>query len=254
MSVDEQLISRGSQENKEADNSESDASGSDMDESEDEESGSESEGEGGDGADDDDEDEDDDSGSLREEVQKAKSGEAAESTGDLRTDKLVAAQKQKEAKKDIKEKAAEAALNPAKKALAKVLQSAWKNLIATWGLTLIWIDIHYILGYVFGKNLFCELGEEWFYGQSYIDPGHESKNSAGGSSKKKQEEDPIKQVSAFAGLIEKMGCFCLNLLFLLILLCLLSVISMIVNVIENPMKALEVILGNIWCSIVACKK
>lgn len=43
----------------------------------------------------------------------------------------------------------------------KLLQQAWLNLIDSWGLTLIWINIHVFLRFVFGEQFFGKLGTEW---------------------------------------------------------------------------------------------
>ena len=50
---------------------------------------------------------------------------------------------------------------PVQQATSKLLQNAWRTLIPTYGLTLLWINAHIGLGKVFGKEYFCKLGEEW---------------------------------------------------------------------------------------------
>lgn len=98
-------------------------------------------------------------GDLRSAVQASKNNLPQESQGDLRADKMAASRTQRlKAKAD---KAIEAALAPAKKGLNNLLKSAWGNLISSFGLTLIWIDIHVFLHMVLGDKLFCDLGEEW---------------------------------------------------------------------------------------------
>ncbi|MBV5342927.1 hypothetical protein JZU68_04730, partial [bacterium] len=146
MEVDEELISRSNQEKSEADNSESDAFDSDMGEDEDE----------------DEESEEDESSSLREEIQKSKNGVTTESTGDIRKDKLAAKRAQKVREIEVKKAAVSKPTNPAKKSTSGLLKAAWENLIDSFGLTIIWIDIHIFLSHVLGRDLFCELGEEWF--------------------------------------------------------------------------------------------
>jgi len=47
------------------------------------------------------------------------------------------------------------------KATGKFLATAWLNVIDSFGLTLIYINIHVFLRWVFGDRLFCKLGEEW---------------------------------------------------------------------------------------------
>ncbi len=42
-----------------------------------------------------------------------------------------------------------------------LLKMAWLNLITTFGLSLIYINIHVFLRWVLGDNFFCKLGDEW---------------------------------------------------------------------------------------------
>lgn len=55
------------------------------------------------------------------------------------------------------------------------------------------------------------------------------------------------------GLVEKMGCCCLNLGCLLLILCTLCQIAMIVGVITNPLDAIKEILGSLWGIITGTK-
>ncbi len=99
------------------------------------------------------------SSSLREEIQRAKNGLPPASNGDLRADR-IAAMRQKNLKGKA-DQALEAALSPANESLKNLLRGAWSNLIPTFGFSLLWIDLHFLLNMVFGKKLFCDLGEEW---------------------------------------------------------------------------------------------
>ena len=145
MALDEQLISRSQQENEETESFSDDAS--DFDYEEDSSA--------------------DRAGLLRSETQRAKNGPEAGSSGDLRADQTAAKRRQT----GTKGKAAKAALSPMRIALAKLLQSAWTNLIPSWGLTLFYIDLHVFLGLVFGKDIFCDLGEEWTMGKTGMSVG-----------------------------------------------------------------------------------
>jgi len=54
------------------------------------------------------------------------------------------------------------ASNPAKRGTAWLLKASWLNIIDSFGLTFIYINIHaFALMIPFLKPLFCELGEEW---------------------------------------------------------------------------------------------
>jgi hypothetical protein len=64
-------------------------------------------------------------------------------------------------KEKTKGKLEQAAAAPINRATSKLLQQAWINLIDSFGLTLIWINIHVFLRFSLGEKLFCKLGHEW---------------------------------------------------------------------------------------------
>ncbi len=135
MALDDELINRSGNQEKEADNSESNAPDSDL--------GSAN-----------------NSSDRSSELRMAKRGAGdIQSQGDLRADRM--AEKRKQGLKEKADQAITAALAPAKKAVSGLLKASWENLIDSFGLTLIWIDIHVFLNMVLGKKLFCDLGEEW---------------------------------------------------------------------------------------------
>lgn len=136
MAIDEQLISRSNQETDRAKSAAGAAPGSDSAD------GSSAR-----------------SSSLREEIQRAKSGLPPVSSGDLRADR-IAALRQRGLRGKANE-AIDAGLSAANESLKNLLKNAWPNIIPTFGLTLLWIDIHFLLNIIFGKKLFCDLGEEW---------------------------------------------------------------------------------------------
>lgn len=88
-----------------------------------------------------------------------KGNSMSDSSGDLRADQMN--EKRKQGLKAKTNKMVTAALAPARKGTSALLKASWENLIETFGLTLIWIDIHVFLNMVFGDKLFCNLGEEW---------------------------------------------------------------------------------------------
>lgn len=61
----------------------------------------------------------------------------------------------------LKDKAVSAAMAPISKATSGWLRQAWLNLIDTFGLTLIWINVHVLLSFILGDKFFCKLGDEW---------------------------------------------------------------------------------------------
>lgn len=129
-------------------------------------------------------------------------------------------------------KALEKATAPARRATSKLLQEAWINIIPSWGLTIIWINIHVFLGMIFGNNFFCKLGAEW------IDENI-----------KKAQVGQTKDLEKASGIVEGAGLACLDLGCLFLIIWVLFIISLITGFIENPLVALKDILGSIWGSI-----
>lgn len=99
---------------------------------------------------------------MKKEKQKQVAQEAAEvvDEGTTLRQKMAAARIAKETKERVKQKAEEKVMNPARTGTTWVLRAAWLNLINSFGLTLIYINIHVFLHWIF-PDIFCELGEEW---------------------------------------------------------------------------------------------
>lgn len=91
-----------------------------------------------------------------------------------------------------------------------LLRWAWGVLIPSFGLSLIYINAHVFLRWIFPEN-FCKLGDEWLPKQVFGE--HSAKNIAG---------------TGF-GLVEVIGLLILDLLLLFVLLGGLAFIVMIVN-------------------------
>jgi len=201
MPLDEQLISHSNSQKNEADNSESDSSSAR-------------------------------SASLRETMRGNENNSSLMSQGDIRADRMTALRQG--GVEGLKDKAVEEILSPAKQGTSNLLKAAWENLIDSFGLTLIWIDIHIFLSQVLGKDLFCSLGEEWF-------PKGTPRNLEGAKKS--------------VGMAEGMAVTGLNLGCLILVIGVLSLVAMIVSGIENPMKAIKAIFGTIWCSVIGgCNK
>lgn len=45
---------------------------------------------------------------------------------------------------------------------AELLKQSWLNLITSFGLTLLYIDFHFVVRYLAGSQMFCRFGMEWF--------------------------------------------------------------------------------------------
>jgi hypothetical protein len=201
MPLDEQLISHSNSQKNEADNSGSDSSAVR-------------------------------SASLREAMRGNESNGSLESQGDIRVDRMTALRQGGE--EGLKDKAVAEILSPAKQGTSSLLKAAWENLVDSFGLTLIWIDIHIFLSQVLGKDLFCSLGEEWF-------PKGTPRN--------------IEGAKKSVGMTEGMGVACLNIGCLIIVLSALSLVAMIVSGVTNPLKAISAIFGSLWCAVIGgCKK
>jgi len=69
----------------------------------------------------------------------------------------------------------------------------------------------------------------------------------------KESKDPaeaaIGQAKKAVGLVETMGCCCLNLGCLFYVLSQLALIAMIVGVISNPLEAIPSIISDMWGSL-----
>jgi len=193
----------------------------------------------------------DQSGRLRE-AQRSGGGADSDQAGNpvrpnsdaLSLRETVLAEKRKaqsaEAKAENGEASATAAA-PMSKALSNLLRQAWFNLISSWGVTLIWINIHLFLSYIFGEKLFCKLGKEW----EDMVPG------AGGAALPGigglPQKPPLKASNECCVLGAcNLGC-------LLIIIALASLIAMIVGVVTNPLEAIKALLGSIWGAITGTK-
>jgi len=78
-------------------------------------------------------------------------------------EQVLQAKKQEREKEDKEgeKKEGTAGAETAKAGTGWLLKGAWLNLIDTFGLTLIYINIHVFLRFVLGEKLFCKLGQEW---------------------------------------------------------------------------------------------
>jgi len=118
---------------------------------------------------------------------------------------------------------------PARRATSKLLQEAWINIIPSFGLTIIWINIHVFLGMVFGNNFFCKLGGEW------IDENI-----------KKAQADKAKQAEKMAGIFEGSGLACLDLGCLIIFLFIIAFNYFIIQIISMNWEGIKMIIAHLW--------
>ncbi|MDP2708503.1 MAG: hypothetical protein Q8O93_00405 [bacterium] len=99
---------------------------------------------------------------------------------------------------------------PAKIATSNALRWAWLTLIPSFGLSLIYINIHVFLRMVLGEKLFCKLGEEWIPKQVSAIGGEAGKG-----------------LGKSIGIVEVMGLVFLDLMAFFIILAVLGLLVMI---------------------------
>jgi len=129
--------------------------------------------------------------------------------------RVTSAKKALNIKEKAKKKIEEKVTAPAKIGTNWLLRWAWGVLIPSFGLSLIYINMHLFLRWVF-PSAFCKLGEEWQ--PKIMGTGeHSSKNVAG---------------TAF-GIIEVMGLLLLDAVALFLILAILGLISMIMSWLGN---------------------
>ena len=83
----------------------------------------------------------------------------------------------------IKESIKAEAASMVKQGTTELLEASWKNLIDSYGLTLLWINAHVFLRHSLpnGKDYFCALGEEWMPKGSGLKGGGGSGGMGGAS-------------------------------------------------------------------------
>jgi len=167
---------------------------------------------------------------LRENKNRARNGveEAAPEEDNLSLRQRVFALKKAMKKKEDKEEGLKAkVLSPIKMATNQLLKRAWMTLIPSWGFSLIYINMHIFLRWVF-PDLFCKLGDEW---KPKIVGEHSSKNIAG---------------TAF-GLAEVIGLFFLDLIAIAFIFSFLTIVVMIVDFLSaNWLEKGFMLLGLGW--------
>jgi len=100
-----------------------------------------------------------------------------------------------------------------------LLKSAWMNLITSFGLTILWIDIHVFGRAVLGHDMFCELGDEWAKPEGAI--------------KGKNDQKKTKLTKT----VEPLGVVMLNLGCLIVIIVSFSFVAMLINVVSSPLDS-----------------
>jgi hypothetical protein len=148
-------------------------------------------------------------------------GATPKESGDLSFSEQVRLSRQEESRVAKEKEGKSSGISPVRIATDNLLKGAWTNLITSWGLTLLYIDLHFFLNKVVGEKFFGPLGKEWIPVKI---------KRAGGA-----------QADKVGGLIkisETMGCALLNLLALAVVVGLLALASLIASAIADPLKAI----------------
>lgn len=120
-----------------------------------------------------------------------------------------------------------------------VLREFWFLLIPSWGLTLIWINIHVFLSFVVGDNYFSRLGHEWAsIGGAKLEmkaTNAITKNAVA----KKEAADLIKSVSDKVGFLEVCSLMLLDAIAVIVLVCLLWLFAILLYAIQNIFTVAE---------------
>ncbi len=133
------------------------------------------------------------------------------------------------------------ATNGAKIATNRLLSASWLSLIPSFGLTLIWINIHAFMHMLF-PSVFGKLGEEWL-------PGQAQAGEVSGS---------VKTTNQSLGMVEKMALVLLDVLFIVVVFGVLALLIFLFDAIwgilgwffdwfginESAIKVHDAMMGN----------
>lgn len=167
-------------------------------------------------------------------LRQAKSGKGEEEnnaeTAEPRSlrERVMQARRKMDIKQRAKDKIKEKITEPAKQGTNSILRWAWTTLIPSWGLSLIYINLHVFLKMVFGEKLFCKLGDEWIPKQI---------QTAGG--------DAGKTAGRAFGIVEVMGLVLLDLIAFFIIFAVLAILVWLAdNIVFNAiLKVYEFVAG-----------
>ena len=132
------------------------------------------------------------------------------------------------------------------KGTSNLLSQSWKHLIDSWGTTLLWIDIHWMLSYIMGEKLFRKLDHsvaDVIIGDdmSGASVAGAAAGGAPGVPGVGKSQTPRSGECCLAA-----GC---NLGCLFIVLAAIGIIAMMIGVITNPLEAISALLSGIWGAI-----
>ncbi len=121
----------------------------------------------------------------------------------------------------------------AQRMTGRLLKLSWSNLLDSFGLTLIYINIHFFGRAVLSQKIFCEPGREWIPGDLA-----DQKSSIHSSGFQKR--------LSMLPLVEKMLLILIDLILLGSILIIITEIALVVNIISNPMTLVKLAWGYVW--------
>jgi len=124
--------------------------------------------------------------------------------------KMAAAKRALDLKEKTRQMVENKVVSPVNQATGRMLRWAWLAIIPSFGSSILWINLHVFLSFVFGERLFCKLGHEWL-------PLAEAKSISG-----RATGDTI-------GIAEKMGLIFLDLLIFFIIFGIIAIIVWLAN-------------------------
>ena len=122
---------------------------------------------------------------------------------------------------DVKGIVSDAANTAGQMATARALSWAWLALIPTFGLSLIYINIHFIARYIVGSEKFCKFGEEWALKKMASEGG---------------EGNPVEEMSQMLGKVEILGMFVLDALVIALILLINILMDLSACLANNPVN------------------
>ncbi|MCK4554877.1 hypothetical protein KAU19_08055 [Candidatus Parcubacteria bacterium] len=129
---------------------------------------------------------------------------------------VMAARRAMDVKQRAKDKIEEKVMAPARMGTNYALRWAWLTLIPSFGLSLLYINLHVFLKMVFGEKLFCKLGNEWIPKQAQAVGGEAGR--AGGKT---------------IGIVEVMGLLVLDLAAFLFIIAAIAILVLIIDLITG---------------------
>ena len=129
---------------------------------------------------------------------------------------------------DTMEGAIHALSAPVRLATDWALRASWLNIIDSFGLTLIYINIHVFFRFILGTDFFCKLGDEWASGSLT--------NLAGEGLEKEVMQKDVAKAGAATGVVEALLLMVVDLILLTFIAVFWAVFILIVGALTYPLQ------------------